>query len=406
MAVPGLSNLWAVLALLFFVRISIGFQFQSVPPLAPQLIAEWGIGYTEIGWLIGVFQFAGIALALPSGLVGQRFGDRPVIVAGLVLMTAGTALFAIAPAYPVALAGRVLSSFGVVLLNVQLTKVTTDWFAGHRLATAMAILMSSWPAGLAIGLSSLGFLADLAGWRTAVAVTVAYSGAMLALFLLLYRDPPQGAPASPAGQRLWVIQRHELSRIVAAGLVWMLLNAAFIVFLSFTPALLTGRGAPAALAGFVAGLASWVSIASVPLGGLLTDRTGRVNAFIAGGAVACSLVALLHAYVDAPWLWVLLFGIVLGGPPGAIMTLPGQVLSPESRNTGFGVFYTVFYLGMVLLVPVAGWLQDVTGTARAPILFSAALMLAALPALGALRLLQRRLPAPAAAMPRAPTVHS
>jgi dipeptide/tripeptide permease len=47
-------------------------------------------------------------------------------------------------------------------------------------------------------------------------------------------------------------------------------------------------------------------------------------------------------------------------------------------------------------VPVGGWLQDATGTARAPLLLSAALMLAGVVALAALRLLLRRgAPAPA-----------
>ena len=101
-----LKNRWAILALLFFARASMAMQFQSVPPIAPHLIAEWGIGYTEVGLLIGLYMVAGIALALPGGLLSQRFGDKAVVLLGMAMMTAGTALFAGAPSYSAAFVGR------------------------------------------------------------------------------------------------------------------------------------------------------------------------------------------------------------------------------------------------------------------------------------------------------------
>ncbi len=390
---PTLTNRWAVLALLFFARASMAMQFQSIPPITQHLIAEWGIGYTAVGLLISLYMFAGIALALPGGLLGQRFGDKAVVLLGLAMMTAGTAAFAAAPGYGVAFAGRVAGGVGVVLLNVQLTKITNDWFAGHRIATAMGILMTAWPAGIALGLSTLGFVAEAAGWRVAIGATGVYSALMLVLVALLYRDLPHvraGATPGVARPPLWAIPRVELGLIVVAGVVWMLPNAAFIVFLSFTPVLLAARGVPAALAAVIAGTATWVSIASVPAGGALTDRTGRINAFIVGGALACAAVMAAVPLGGSPWLWAVLFGVATGVWPGAVMSLPGQVLSAGARSTGFGTFYTVYYVGMTALVPAAGWLQDRTGTAAASLWFASALMAGVVVVLAALRLLQRR----------------
>ena len=36
-----------------------------------------------------------------------------------------------------------------------MTKMVTDWFAGKEIATAMAIFVNSWPAGIAISLLTL-----------------------------------------------------------------------------------------------------------------------------------------------------------------------------------------------------------------------------------------------------------
>lgn len=397
---PALGNRWAVLALLFATRASMAMQFESVPPVATHLVAAWGIGYAQVGLLIGLYMFAGIALALPGGLLGQRLGDKTVMLLGLFTMTGGTALFAAAPSYDVAFAGRLLGGVGVVLLNVQLTKVTNDWFAGERIATAMAILMTAWPLGIALALSTLGFVAEVAGWRVAIAVPGVYSAVMLVLMAVLYRDPPAVQKAAAPGggpPALWAISGTELVLIVAVGLVWVLPNAAFIVFFSFTPVLLQTRGISVALAALITGVASWISMGSIPLGGALTDRTGRVNAFIVGGAITCAAISAAMPLDGSPWLWVVLYGLAVGLGPGAIMSLPGQVLSPGGRSTGFGVFYTVFYLGMASLVPLAGWLQDRTGSPMASLLFGSALMAATVAALLGLRALQRhwtRAPAP------------
>jgi predicted MFS family arabinose efflux permease len=83
-------------------------------------------------------------------------------------------------------------------------------------------------------------------------------------------------------------------------------------------------------------------------------------------------------------------GAVAGLPCGAMMVLPGEVLRPQTRSAGMGVFYTWYYVGMVLLVPVAGVLRDASGCAGAPLWFAGALVFAAMAVLLLFRLFQRR----------------
>ena len=87
---------------------------------------------------------------------------------------------------------------------------------------------------------------------------------------------------------------------------------------------------------------------------------------------------------------MLLLGVTIGGWPGAIMALPNQVLSPQSRSTGFGVFYMVFYGIVAALVPVAGWLRDFTGEETASLQFGGVLMILTVVALIVFRILQQR----------------
>ncbi|MGO4835637.1 MFS transporter, partial [Rhizobiaceae sp. 2RAB30] len=84
--------------------------------------------------------------------------DRPplwrqgTVLAGLLMMLAGELLMAASPSWSVEIAGRLTAGIGGVLLNVLWTKMVADWFTGRKIATAMAIFINSWPAGIAISL--------------------------------------------------------------------------------------------------------------------------------------------------------------------------------------------------------------------------------------------------------------
>ena len=85
-----MRNRWGILAVLFAVRATMAFQFQSIAAVAPLLSGEFGIGLADIGVLIGLYFAPGVALALPGGAIGQRFGDKTTVLGALLLMLVGS----------------------------------------------------------------------------------------------------------------------------------------------------------------------------------------------------------------------------------------------------------------------------------------------------------------------------
>jgi len=358
------------------------------------LVDELGFNFTQIGLLIGLFMLPGVFIALPGGLLGQRFGDKAVVLVGLGLQVIGALVLTNATVSPMAFAGRLIAGVGAVMLNVQLTKIINDWFADREIATSMGILMTAWPFGIALAFTTLGYIATSSGWRTAIYLTAVYSSLSLALVALFYHK--QTTPASKTvitRSSLWTISTRELTLIISAGIVWGLPNAGFIVLLGFMPAYLVSNGVEMAKAGLLVGLISWITIGSIPLGGWLTDRTGRINTFIIGGVILNALLIVLLPVGISVLGCILLLGLTIGAWPGAIMALPSQILSPQGRSTGFGVFYMVYYGIMTVLPPVAGWLRDFTGGTTASVLFGGALLALTVAALAAFRILQRLWPA-------------
>src|SRR3978361_1887969 len=127
---------WNVLILLFTVRLSMAFQFQSVGSMSPAIMKAYGVGLGDIGLLISLYLAPGIVFALPGGEIGRRFGDKRVVLIGLALMVLGGLVMAFAPIWHWQIAGRFVSGRGGVVLNVLMSKMVTDWFAGKEIATA------------------------------------------------------------------------------------------------------------------------------------------------------------------------------------------------------------------------------------------------------------------------------
>ncbi|HEX7927923.1 MAG TPA: MFS transporter [bacterium] len=380
-----------MLALICLARFSMAAHFQAIPPLGPALARDLGFSQTQIGTLIGLFMFPGVFIALPSGVLANRFGDRAMTLAAMALLSIGGGVMMLATGFPGAFTGRLIGGVGLVFVNVVTTKMVTDWFSGKEIATAMGIMLSAWPLGIALALSTLGALADATSWQVAVGTPIVFSTLAFALVAWLYREPPRAALPAGTSPRLWQISGVEAVLVAAMGAIWMLTNAGYIVFVGFAPAWLRSIGHSATVAGFGVGLSSLLMIVSVPLGGWLTDRIGRINALIVWGSVGGVALVLAFSTGVTPVLWTALFGLLGGVWAPAIMTLPSQVLSPASRATGFGIFYIVFYAGMGASPTIAGWLQDRTQEPRTAIWLAGLLIALCIVALGVFRILQRRL---------------
>ena len=368
-----LRNRWFILAVLFAVRLTMAFQFQSVAAVAPLLATRFGVGLADIGLLIGLYFTPGVALALPGGAIGQRFGDRRTVLGALALMLIGGLAMALSDSWTVQIAGRLVAGAGGVLLNVQMTKMVADWFAGKEIATAMAIFVNSWPAGVALSLLSLPLIGTAHGVSAVYfSVAVLVLGG-IAFFAAFYQPRSNAAPDAAASA--WP-GREAVLAVVTAGLIWGLFNVGFAVIFSFGPSMLVERGWSIAAAGSAISIVLWLTVVSVPLGGFIADRTGRPELNLVAGSIIFAALMLALPRTGAVIGTTIVLGLVCGLPAGPIMSLPARVLRPETRATGMGIFYTVYYAAMMLGPVVGGACAKWTGSAAAAFDFGAAVLLA------------------------------
>jgi len=366
-----LRNRWFVLAVLFVVRLTMAFQFQSVAAVAPLLGHAFGVGLADIGMLIGLYFAPGIALAFPGGAIGNRLGDKRTVLAALLLMLFGGLAMALSPSWSVQIAGRLVSGAGGVMLNVQMTKIVADGFAGKEIATAMAIFVNSWPAGIALSLLTLPVIGTASGVSAVYLAVVALIA--VALLAVAYQPPANAVTTAAVPARL---DRNSALAVITAGLIWGLFNVGFAMIFSFGPSMLVERGWSISAAGAAISIVLWLAVVSVPLGGFLADRSGRPAITLVGGCIvfAMLMVALPRSNEVIPI--VIALGMISGQPAGPILSLPARVLKPETRAIGMGIFYTLYYGTMMLGPVVAGACAKWTGSAAAAFDFGAAALLA------------------------------
>ena len=351
---------WRALAVLTMARTAMGFQFQSVPSVSTGLMQDLALDYADLGLLVGLYFLPGVFVSIPAGIAGLRYGDKRIVLAGLVLMVGGGLLAATAPSIATLALGRALSGVGAVLLNVLMSKMITDWFAGRELPLAMSIFINSFPVGIGLALMALGSAVPIYGWRACLAAAAVFPAAAYLLVALAYRPHANERAQAVQGPQAFALGAHHMLLLCIAGAMWGALNGAFAIMTSFSPAhLVRSAGLDAAQAAAVVGASTWAVVLSVQIGGLAAHRWNRPAALLAMGCIGwapCALAAARFPGAAAPAL--VAAGLVLGLPIGLILALPGQILPPAQRSLGMGIFYLWLYVGHGMLPPLAGWAQD------------------------------------------------
>lgn len=365
------------MGLLFITRIALGFQFQVVGSITPRLVEELQIDYRLAGILVGMFLLAGIFISFPAGLIQRFTTEKTLVVGGLCLLGIGGFISGYASSYGLIAFGRIVSGAGFVFSTLYFTKMVTDWFSGKELATAMAILVMSWPVGIALGQVVHPIIAGGYGYSSAFVIASVYCVFSAIVIWWFYRSPVIEGNVQQSAPPVWKLSRYHLKLTLFAALVWALFNAVYVVFLSFVVELLVSHGFGEQQAGAVGSIPSWIMVFTAIAAGVLVDRTGKRDIVLYVSLITSAVSLVLLSAGVAIYFNILLLGTIGFGSAGVIMSLTGEAMPPESRAFGMGVFFTIYFIVGLPAPGIAGWLYDITGTTLAPMTFASVLCLLA-----------------------------
>lgn len=340
-----------------FVEFAASIVFKDVK-------AALGVSTFVVGLAVAGSTVTYAAAQLPSGLLGDRFGHRAVVLGSLALTGCAAVLMAAAP------------SGAFIVLGLSLVGLVS----GAYYSPATALLTDLFPEpGAAIGVHRVGAqVVGLTGPVVAVgAATYGWRGVLLASGLLtvpvlvgvvafVTPDEP-AAPEASLRDRITPSEAAELlsrpglaSTTVVAALAQFVDTASF----SFLPLLLREyHGVGIETAGWLFTVYFVAVTAGQPAAGWLSDRTGRDAVTVGTLAVAMGGVLLLAAADSPVGIGAGVVGVGLGmgwGPPVQARVM--DALDDGERGTGFGIVRSL-YIGFAALngvvvggaVTLRGW---------------------------------------------------
>ena len=297
----------------------------------PSIQRDLGMSLPLLQWVVTGYLLTFAALMLTGGRLADRYGTRPVLLAGLALFTAASVPAGTAPNAAVLLAARGLAGAGAALvLPAGLAVVAAGRTARERDAGA-AVWMAALAAALATGPVAGGWLAQHLGWRWIFLVNIPAGLAGMLLGWLGLPGPGRRRGTGPLG-----LPSLACCTVLLAGVTYALIEG---------PG--QGFGSPAVLAAAVlacaaaAGLRRAERRAPAPL-----IDTGLVRQPVLRGSIAASV--LWGAGVNGVLFYTSLF---LQRAAGFSATRTGLVFAPLA-------------VLVVLVAPATPYLTSRFGAAR------------------------------------------
>ena len=301
------------LALVALVLLGLGLRgpVSSVGPLLDELRDAQGLSAAGVALLptlpvlcFGLLAPAAPALAHRLGLHRAVLGGAAVLILGVAVRSAGvTGLFV----------GTALVGSGIAIANVLLPAVIKADFA-DRLPLATALLTSSVAVSASAGAGAAQPLRVAAGGPTASLAVwlVPVSVGLLAWGLLACRRGPAPDPGPAVARRLLPLLRDRVALTVT--LFFGLQSLTFYTMLAWLPSVLRDAGVPAAQAGVMLAVASFLG---APVAFLVPRSAARRASqrrwvVLVATPSAAGLLGLLIAPAAAPWLWAVLLGLGTG----------------------------------------------------------------------------------------------
>jgi MFS family permease len=352
----------------------LGQERTLVPLLAER---EFGLGAFSVTLtFILAFGLVKAGTNLAAGTLSDRFGRRPVLVAGWLVGIPVPLLIIWAPSWGWVVAANVLlgMSQGLTWSTTVIMKI--DLVGPRNRGLAMGLNEAAGYGAMALTAIATGLIAARAGLRPEpFLLGIAYAGLGLGLSALFVRetaghalDEAEATTGPTASARevfaLATYRDRTLSACSQAGLVNNLNDG---VAWGLFPLFFARAGLSVAAIGVLVGLypAVW-SLAQLGTGAL-SDRVGR-KGLVVGGMLAQAAALAWIAAADGFGTWAA--GAVLLGL-GTAMVYPtllaavGDVAHPRWRASALGVYRLWRDLGFAAGAILAGVLADAFGAATA-----------------------------------------
>ena len=362
---------WLVLFIILLTSIAASMSQFKVPPVLPLLMKAFNESPGSAGLLMSVFAVTGLFVAIPSGLILQKWGYAATGLAAIFCLTLGAGMGALSKGMGIMLASRFIEGAGMSFMAVLAPAIIALWFAEERRGRAMGIWSVWLPLGSTIMFVIAPPLAAYWGWPGVWWFGFFFTLAVGIFFYLFiasnprpHSDPESPSPANGlmgAGFRA-VLRNRDLWRI---SFLFGCFNFVFVGFITWAPTFLSqGRHVSMAHAALLVSLTTIVSMAAGPIAGWISDRIGSRKGICAIPPLLMALIFPL-SFSAGEGLFLLLaiaIGFLAGFVPTGVFSAGIEVVGDERlAGMAMAVIQIGQNSGMILGPLIIGWVVESFG---------------------------------------------
>lgn len=259
---------------------SLGISVATVA--LPTLSRVFDASISSVQWVAVMYLVSVTVTIVLAGRMGDLFGHRRMLIAGIVVFAVGSALCAAAPTLAALIAARAAQGLGGAILMALPISIARGAVAGERIGSAMGLMATMSALGTALGPSLGGVLITGFGWRAAFILLTVLALLLLVLTRRAITSTPGAATRNIKGPLIPISLLRERSIGVSLA-TNLLVTAVMMSTLVVGPFFLFfGLGLNEALAGTVMAVGPvTAALFGVPAG-RAADRFGTSRVLFVG----------------------------------------------------------------------------------------------------------------------------
>lgn len=360
-----------------------------VAPILSVYGASLSASATLVGMIITIFGIGRLITNIPSGMLSQRFGRRPILIAAPLILIIGSVGAALATDISTLLFWRFVQGAGsgvyMTVSSVMLADMARDEDRGRLMALHQASLLLGAGLGPVIG----GLSADLMGYR---APFWAYGLVSLAGLLVILTGigetlpPERRLPAkdkSPEKGGSFAILRDLEFLAVCLTNFGIFFTRTVALWMAIPLLAINRHGLSLGLVGFALAVVTIANFVILPWAGALIERFGAARISFSALILTASALILIALAGRQIWFWagLALLGAASGFNGPAVATQAAEIAPRRFYGQAIGVFRTSGDLGFVIGPFIVGFLTDLAFLSNAGAMFLNAALLFATAAL-------------------------
>lgn len=346
-------------AVLLIAGISVAMIQYKVPTIMTDLMIMFSMSAETASWLMSIFTLMSIFVALPSGVLAQRFGAKKMMIVAAGIAVLGSLFGLFSGTSALLIASRAVEGVALTLLTTCGPIVIQQCVKPDSIGTSMGVWGIWGCLGSTIAAVVTPTIFENLGFEGLWILFAATAVVAASLVLLVIRVPKgHETQASEIASQAFEVQNEKPKYRALFTRDTLLFFAGFVVFnicllaiLSFVPTILQMQGFDPTLSGFISTAPMLLSILSSPLFGVVSDKIGKCKPLLVAAVLVMGPCTFVLYTQTGAILWgaVVLMGLVGMGGVGMFLASYARLLpGPQYASIGMGVLVLMQGVGQFL----------------------------------------------------------